>query len=79
MNRSVFSERDHPFRQWPNCLGLGQRGLDTLVFDQGANLIRQQRFSVFSRAPKLDGLLLMSHNAANVILDPTFILRPPVR
>jgi hypothetical protein len=31
------------------------------MLDQGANLVRQQRFAVLSRAAKLDPLFLVSH------------------
>jgi hypothetical protein len=44
------------------------------MFDQRANLIRQQRFAVLSRAAKLDRLFLVSHSVANVLVDPTITL-----
>src|SRR5713101_2509137 len=72
VDRAIFSERDHPFRERTNCLRLGQRGLDALMFDQGANLISQQRFTVLSRATELNRLFLVSHDAANVSLDDAY-------
>src|SRR6266550_1250565 len=79
MNRSFLAEGHHLFRERSNRFRFGQRRLDTLMFDQRANLIRQQRFAVLSRAAKLDRLFLVSHNAANVVVDPTITLWQPTR
>jgi hypothetical protein len=61
VNRSVFPESNHSLCERSNGLRLGQGGLDTLMFDQGTNLIRQERLPVLRRATKFDRLLLMSH------------------
>jgi hypothetical protein len=37
------------------------------MFNQGTNLICQQRFAVRGRAPKLDRLFLVSHRTANMV------------
>src|SRR5439155_23944449 len=79
VNRAIFSECDHAFGERPNCLRLRQRGLDALMFNQGTNLISQQRLSVLSRATEFDRLFLVSHNAANVILEPALTLRQVLR
>jgi hypothetical protein len=49
------------------------------MFNQGTNLISQQRFAVLSRAAQLDRLFLVSHDAANVILEPALTLRQVLR
>src|SRR5439155_10567347 len=67
MNRSLFSERNHLFRERSNRLRFGQRCFDALMFDQGANLICQQRFAVLSRAAKFDRLFLVPHKSADLI------------
>jgi hypothetical protein len=74
MNRSFLAEGHHFFRERSNRFRFGQRRLNALMFDQRANLIRQQRFAVLSRAAKLDRLFLVSHSVANVLVDPTITL-----
>src|SRR5205814_3443127 len=64
MNRSVFPESNHSLCERSNGLGLGQGGLDTLMFDQRTNLIRQECLPVLSGATKLNRFLLMSHRRA---------------
>src|SRR5215472_5472216 len=66
MNRSVFPESNHSLCERSNGLGLGQGGLDTLMFDQRTNLIRKQRLPVLSRATKFDRLFLMPHGVASI-------------
>src|SRR5713101_949988 len=61
MNRSLLTERHHLFRERSNRLCFGQRGLNALMLDQGANLVRQEGFAVLSRAAKLDRFFLVSH------------------
>jgi hypothetical protein len=42
VERAFFAERDHFFRQWADGLGFGKGGFDAFVFDEAANLIREQ-------------------------------------
>ena len=65
VDRSFLSERHHFLRERSNRLRLGERRLDALVFDQGANLIGQQRLAVLSRAAKLKRLFLVPHDWAD--------------
>jgi hypothetical protein len=37
------------------------------MLDQGANLIREQRFAVLGRTTELDRLFLVPHKVANVV------------
>jgi hypothetical protein len=58
-------------------LRLGKSGLDPLMLDQTANLIRQQRFPVFRGASQLDGFLLVPHSCfSSDITCLTTIPRP---
>jgi hypothetical protein len=61
MDRSFFTEGDHFFRKRADCFGFRQRGTNTLMLDQAANLICQQRFSMLGRASELHRFLLVSH------------------
>src|ERR1051326_2983948 len=65
VNRSVFPESNHSLCQRANGLRLGQRGLDTLMFDQRTNLIRQERLAVLSFATQFDRLFLMPHSRSH--------------
>ena len=49
------------------------------MLDQGADLISQQRFAVLGRTTQFDRLFLMSHDAANVILEAMLTLRHLLR
>src|SRR6185369_16530466 len=66
MNRSSFTEGHHLFRERSNRFRFGQSCFDALMLDQRANLIRQHRFAVLSRAAELDRLFLMPHTVPNV-------------
>src|SRR4029453_6446976 len=61
VNRSSFAEGHHLFRERSNRFRFGQSCFDALMLDQGANLIREQRFAVRSRATELDRLFLVLH------------------
>jgi len=56
-----FAEGDHFFRERPDRFGFRQRGTNTLMLDQAANLICQQRFPMLGRASELYRFLLVSH------------------
>src|SRR5205085_759675 len=61
MERSLFTEGHHLFRERANGLGFRQGSFDPLVLDQTTNLIREQRLPVLGGPPELDRFLLMSH------------------
>src|SRR4051794_20721702 len=63
MERPLFAECDHLFRERPGCFRLGQGGLDPLMLDQTANLVGEQRFPMLGGATELHGLLLVSHES----------------
>jgi hypothetical protein len=67
MNRSSFAEGHHLLREWSNRFRFGQCCFDALMLDQRANLIRQQRFAVLSRAAELDRPFLVPHRVTNVV------------
>src|SRR6476660_2432409 len=61
MDRPLFAEGDHFFRERPDRFGLRQRGTNTLMLDQAANLICQQRLSMLGGTTELYRFLLVSH------------------
>jgi hypothetical protein len=61
MDRPFFAEGDHFLRQRPNRFGFRQRGTNTLMLDQAANLICQQGLSVLGGTTELYRFLLVSH------------------
>ena len=61
MERTFFPERHHLFGERADGFRLGQRGLDALMFNQAANLVRQEGFPVLGRTAEFYGFLLMSH------------------
>jgi hypothetical protein len=67
MNRSSFAKGHHLLRKRSNRFRFGQCCFDALMLDQRANLIREQRFAVLSRAAELDRLFLVPHKVANVV------------
>ena len=61
MERTLFAEGYHLFRERTNSFRLGQGRLDPLMLDQTANLIGHERLPVLSRPAELHRLLLVSH------------------
>ena len=61
MDRPFFAEGDHFFRERPDRFGFRQRGANTLMLDQAANLICQQGLSVLGGTTELYRFLLVSH------------------
>ena len=66
---NLLPERDHFFGQRTNGLGFRERRLDTLMFDQAANLIREHRFPVRRGATEFDRLILVSQSYSSASVN----------
>jgi hypothetical protein len=61
MNIAPLTQSDHPLGKRPNRLCFRQSGLDAIMRDQAANLVRQQQISVLGFAAQLNRLLCVTH------------------
>jgi hypothetical protein len=63
VDRTFLAEGHHLFGERPDRFRLGEGGFDSLMLDQAANLVREQRFAMLGFAAESHRFLLMSHRS----------------
>jgi hypothetical protein len=61
VERVLAADGDHLLGKWAHGACFGEGGFDAFVFDEAADLVGEQRFSVGGRAAEFDGFFLVTH------------------
>ena len=74
MKIASFAEGDHPFGKWSYRFCLRQSGLDSVVGDKAAHLVRQQQIPMFGFAAQFYRLFCVAHKFLQG--DQFFLITP---